>query len=58
MLILSVPDEGYDRNASCAQNLASTFLSVYSANTNKSAPPFARASPPLFYFKLLKATMV
>jgi len=26
-LILSVPDEGYSRNVSCALNLISTFLS-------------------------------
>jgi hypothetical protein len=25
-VILSVPDEGYSRNASCAQNLISSFL--------------------------------
>ena len=29
LLILSVPDEGYSRNASCALNLISTFLFVY-----------------------------
>ena len=27
-VILSVPDEGYSRNASCALNLISTFLLI------------------------------
>ena len=31
---LSVPDEGYPRNASCALNLISTFLLLYSARFN------------------------
>ena len=32
-VILSVPDEGYSRNMSCALNLISTFLLKLKCNT-------------------------